>query len=61
MSSSLSSLADNFAEGLHNSKCMDCESCLKYNSIENIKIKDTHLIFKCLKCSKNHKNILIKT
>ena len=35
MLSSLSSLADNLAEGLHNSIYKDCKSCLEY-----IKVKD---------------------
>ena len=35
MESSLSSLADNLAEGFHNSKCEDCKSGLEY-----IKVKD---------------------
>ena len=30
MSSSLSSLADNLSEGLHNDSCIDCNSCLDY-------------------------------
>ena len=50
MSNSLSSLFDNLVEGLHSNKCTDCKYCL-----ENIKIEDTHLISKCLKCTKNHK------
>ena len=49
MSSSLSSLVDNFAEGLHNDKCTDCKSYLEY-----ISTKDNQSIYKCLKCSKNH-------
>ena len=56
MSSSLWSLADNLAEGFHNNKSRDSKSCLKY-----VKTEDTHIIFQCLKCHKNHKNILIKT
>ena len=28
MSSSLSKLADNLSEGIHNNKCLDCSSCL---------------------------------
>ena len=30
MSTSLSRLVDNLSEGLHNNKCLDCESCLDY-------------------------------
>ena len=50
MSSSLSSLADNLSEGLHNYKCTNCKSCLDY-----ISTKDNQLIFKCIECSKNRK------
>ena len=50
MSSSLSSLVDNLAEGLHNDKCTDCKSCLEYISTE-----DELLIFNYLKRSKSHK------
>ena len=49
MSSSLSSLADNLTEGLHNDKSRDCKSCL-----ERVSTKDKLLIFKCLKCNKNY-------
>ena len=28
MSTSLSNLVDNLKEGLHDNKCLDCESCL---------------------------------
>lgn len=56
MSSSACFLADNLAEELHNNKCNDCRSCLKY-----MKVKDEDLIFKCLKCNKNNENIFIKT
>ena len=34
MSSSLSKLADNLSEGIHNSKCSDCESNLEYIKIK---------------------------
>ena len=43
LSSSLSSIADNLAEGLYNDKSKDCKSCFAY-----IKAKDEHLMFKCL-------------
>ena len=33
MSSSLSKLADNLSEGIHNNKCSDCESNLDYIKI----------------------------
>ena len=35
MSSSLSKLADNLSEGIHNNKCVDCNSCLDYIKIKN--------------------------
>ena len=50
MSSSLSRLADNLAEELHDNQCTDYESFLEY-----ISTKDELLIFNCLKCSKHHK------
>ena len=45
MSSSLSNLVDNLSEGLHNNKCLDCESCLDY-----IRTKNEKLILKCFNC-----------
>ena len=45
MSSSLSKLVDNLSEGIHNNKCLDCESCLDY-----IKTKNEKLILKCFNC-----------
>ena len=45
MSMPLSKLIDNLSEGLHNNKCLDCESCLDY-----IKTKNEKLILKCFNC-----------
>ena len=45
MSSSLSKLADNLSEGIHNIKCVDCESYLDY-----IKTKNEKLILKFFNC-----------
>ena len=42
MSSSLSKLVDNLSEGIHDIKCLDCNSCLYY-----IKIKNEKLLLKC--------------
>ena len=42
MSSLLSKLVDNLSEGIHNNKCVDCNSCLDY-----IKIKNKKLLLKC--------------
>ena len=50
MSSSLSNLADNLSEGLHNDRCIDCKSCLDYMTT-----KDEQLIFRCFECKKNYK------
>lgn len=50
MTSSLSSPGDNLAEGLRDSKCKKCKSCLEY-----VKVKDKLLIFKYLKCNKTIK------
>ena len=45
MSTSLSKLADNSSEGLHNNKCLNCKSFLDY-----IKTKNEKLILKCFNC-----------
>ena len=45
MSLSLSKLVDTLSEGLHNNKCLNCESCLYY-----IKNKNEKLILKCINC-----------
>ena len=42
MSISLSSLADNLSEGLHNYLCTDCKSFLDY-----VSTKDNQFIYKC--------------
>ena len=49
MSTSLSSLVINLSDELFNDKCTDYKFCLEY-----ISAKDNQLIFKCLKCKKNH-------
>ena len=49
MSSSLSSLVDNLAEGLHSNKCKYCKFCLGCSFIKN-----KQMILKCLKCNKNY-------
>ena len=46
---SLSKLVDNLSEGLHNNRCVDCESCLDY-----MKIIDHKLIFRCFSCKRNY-------
>ena len=51
MLSSLSSLADNLAEGLHNSKS---------KNLEYIKSQDKLLILKCLDCNKKRKKCFNK-
>ena len=51
MSSSLSKLVDDLSEGIHNNKCVDCNSCLDY-----IKIKNEKLLLKCFNCNTYYKN-----
>ena len=51
MSSSLSKLVDNLSEGIHNNKCVDCNSCLDYTKIKNEK-----LLLKCFICNTYYKN-----
>ena len=53
MSTSLSKLVDNLSEGLHNNKCVNCESCLDY-----IKNKDEKLNKQ--NCEKDFNKELIK-
>ena len=49
MANSLTSLTDNFVEGLHNGKCKDCKSSLEYMTA-----KDDLLTFKCMYCKKTY-------
>ena len=50
MSSSLSKLVDNLSEGIHNNKCLDCNSCLDY-----VKTKNEKLLLKCFNCNTYYK------
>ena len=50
MSSSLLKLVDNLSEGIHNNKCVNCNSCLDY-----IKIKNEKLLLKCFNCDSYYK------
>ena len=52
MSSSQSNPADNLAERFHSSKCKDWKSCL-----ENIKVENNLLVFRCSECNKNYKKV----
>ena len=61
MPSSLSKLVDNLSEGIHNNKCLDCNSCLDYVRIT----KNEKLLLKCFNCNsyykkKFNKNIIKK-
>ena len=49
MSTSLSKLAKNLSERLHNDRCIDCKSCLDYMAT-----KDKQLIFRCFRCKQNY-------
>ena len=59
MSSSLSKLADNLSEGIHNNKCADYKSNIDY-----IKTKNEKLILECYNCKQRYRkkfnNDLIK-
>ena len=46
MSSWLSNFVDNLSEGIHNNKCVDCNSCFDY-----VKIKNEKLLLKCFNCN----------
>ena len=50
MSSSLSKLVDNLSEGIHNNKCVDCNSCLDY-----VKTKNEKLLLKCFNSNAYYK------
>ena len=51
VSSSLSKLVDNLSEGIHNNKCLDCNSCLDYVQIT----KNEKLLLKCFNCNNYYK------
>ena len=55
MGTSLSKLVDNLTEGIHNDKCIKCESNLCY-----MKVIDETLIFRCFDCKKDYKNEINK-
>ena len=51
MTSLLSNLANNLAEGIHKIKCKDCNCFLEYKSVNDNLIK-----YKFLSCTKNYSN-----
>ena len=53
MTSSLSSLINNLAEGIYKTKCKYCDCFLKYASVQDNSIK-----YKCLSCIKDCSNML---
>ena len=60
MSSSLSKLVDNLSEGIHNNKCLDCNSCLGYIWIttarpSSLEHKNEKLLLKCFNCNNYYK------
>ena len=50
MSTSPSSLIDNFLEGFHCNKCIDCKS-----SLDCMITRNDQLIFRCFDCKKNYR------
>ena len=50
MASSLSKLVDNLSEGIHNNKCVNCNSCLDY-----IITKNEKLILECYNCKQRYR------
>ena len=56
MSSSLSKLVDNLSEGIHNYRCLDCNSCLDYVPIT----KNENLLLKCFNCNIYYKKKFYK-
>ena len=51
VASSLTNLVDNLAEGIHKTKCKDCNCFLEYESV-----KDNLIKYKCLSCNKDYSN-----
>ena len=51
LATSLSNLVDNLTEGVHKSKCKDCDCFLKYKSV-----KDNLIKYKCLSCNEDYSN-----
>ena len=54
MASSLSKLADNLSEGIHNNKCSDCGSNLDYIKT-TAERKNEKLILECYNCKQRYK------
>ena len=50
MPSSFSKLVDNLSEGIHNNKCVNCNSCLDY-----IKTKNEKLVLECYNCKQRYR------
>ena len=44
-------IVDNLSEGIHNNKCLDCNSCLDYVRIT----KNEKLLLKCFNCNNYYK------
>ena len=59
MSSSLSKLADNLSEGIHNNKCADCKSNLDYIKTmakpSSLECKNEKLILECYDCKQRYR------
>ena len=53
MASSLSSLVNNLAEGIHKIKCKNCDCFLEFESV-----KDNLIKYKCLSCNRDYSNNL---
>ena len=59
MASSLSKLADNLSDRIHNNKCPDCGSNLDYIKT-TAKRKNEKLTLGCYNCKQSYKKNLIK-
>ena len=51
MATSLSKLVDNLTEGIHKTKCKNCDCLLEYGSV-----KDNSIKYKSLSCDKDYSN-----
>ena len=51
MATTSSNLVDTIAQGIHKTKCKDCDYFLEYESV-----KDNFIKYKCLSCNKHYSN-----
>ena len=53
MANSLSNFVDNLAEGMHKTKCKNCDNFLEYESVRDNLIK-----YECLSCNNDYSSLM---